>query len=154
LEGIPLSRLLVAFTLSLILFECADRQEYDNSIFNFSDFTIAIGGKEDFSEQTVTYFITLDIKEGISIEEDSIELALADWVRGTNTISEIVKKSIDKNNIKIEARVTYKSGAPANIDHEQMKDSIKGILFMTEHGEKFKVIRGSSSLEPKIVKIH
>lgn len=150
----PLSRLLVVFTLSLILFGCADRQENDNSIFNFSDFTIAIGGKEDFSEQSVTYFITLDIKEGISIEEESIELVFADWVGGTNSISEIVKKTIDKNNIKIEAKVTYKSGALANIDHEQMKDSIKGILFKTEQGEKYKVIRGSSSLETKIVKIN
>jgi hypothetical protein len=148
-----LHKTLLAFTLLLILFGCADRKEYNKSIFNFSEFTTGIGGKEELNEQTVTYFITLDIKEGISIEAESIEPVLADWVGGTNAISEIVEKSVDENNIKIEAKVTYKSEALTNIDFEQMKDSIKGILFKTEQGEKYKVIRGSS-LETEIVKIN
>jgi hypothetical protein len=148
-----LHKTLLAFTLLLILFGCADRKEYNKSIFNFSEFTTGIGGKEELNEQTVTYFITLDIKEGISIEAESIEPVLADWVGGKNAISEIVEKSVDENNIKIEAKVTYKSEALTNIDFEQMKDSIKGILFKTEQGEKYKVIRGSS-LETEIVKIN
>jgi hypothetical protein len=149
-----LSRLLVAFTLTLILFGCTDTQEHYNSIFNFSEYTVAIGGKDDFSEQSVTYFLTLDIKEGISIEEESIELVLADWVAETNAISEIVKKTIDKYNIKIEAKVTYKSEVLATIEHEQMVDSIQGVLLKTDQGEKYKVIRGNSSLETKVVKIN
>ncbi|MCA1029608.1 hypothetical protein LCL95_01020 [Bacillus timonensis] len=114
------------------------------SSFSVHDFIVSIGGNEDFSEQVISYNLTITYPEGAAIVKDSIEPIVTQWVEERKIEVKLVSaQSVSEENaMTIEGKITIDTEGMTKkeiVESQNGEIDVIGLIFETENGDRYRL---------------